>query len=398
MPAPGHAEGLPIVTAQDAVGRLRRREVGREQIPKLTDYRGALHNSRRVGNDSRLVTFFGFPADEVFERRNDPSTQIVAGDPCPFHCFPYIHHMLKPSHVMKETDIRAVDAVRDLLGDVPNVEVESVDYERHVGSAYHVDAWIGLSYPGGSYALVVDVKPNGAPRFVRSGVHQLESCVARLRQSGEANGGRCLVPMLVSPYLSPESRAICTDHDVAYLDLVGNARLAFGTVYIERAVADKPRSETRALRSIFTPKAAAILRVLLRKPDRAWRVADLAAQANASYGHVSNVRKALLGREWIEVRDDGAVLVQPDALLKTWRESYRRPAGRSITGYTHLHGRQFAARLRGKLNPRPERPRAVYSTHSAAQWLAPFSRSGAHTASREGSRQGLRRRASPRTA
>ena len=98
--------------------------------------------------------------------------------------------MLKPSHVMKETDIRAVDAVRDLLGDVPNVEVESVDHERHVGSAYHVDAWIGLSYPGGSYALVVDVKPNGAPRFVRSGVHQLESCVARLRQSGEANGGR----------------------------------------------------------------------------------------------------------------------------------------------------------------------------------------------------------------
>ena len=82
--------------------------------------------------------------------------------------------MLKPSHVMKETDIRAVDAVRDLLGDVPNVDVESVDHERHVGSAYHVDAWIGLSYPGGSYALVVDVKPNGAPRFVRSGVHQLE--------------------------------------------------------------------------------------------------------------------------------------------------------------------------------------------------------------------------------
>ena len=57
--------------------------------------------------------------------------------------------------------------------------------------------------------------------------------------------------MLVSPYLSPESRAICTDHDVAYLDLVGNARLAFDTVYIEHAVADKPRSETRALHSIF---------------------------------------------------------------------------------------------------------------------------------------------------
>ena len=277
--------------------------------------------------------------------------------------------MLKPSEKVKEMEVRAVDTVRALLGDVPSVEVESVEYERKVGHAYGVDGLIGLSYPGGTYALVVEVKSNGAPRFVRSGVYQLESCVARLRHSREANGGRRLIPMLVSPYLSPESRAICTDHDVAYLDLAGNVRLAFDTVYIERAVADKPRSETRALRSIFTPKAAAILRVLMRDPDRAWRVADLAAQANASYGHVSNVRKALLEREWLEDRDGGAALIQPDALLQTWRETYRRPAGHSITEYTHLHGRQLDERLRGKLNPYPERPRAIYSLHSAAQWL-----------------------------
>ena len=185
--------------------------------------------------------------------------------------------------------------------------------------------------------------------------------------------------MLVSPYLSPESRAICADHDVAYLDLVGNGRLAFDSVYIERAVAEKPTSETRALRSIFTPKAAAILRVLLRDPDRAWRVADLAAEASASYGHVSNVRKALIEREWLEVREDGAVLMHPEALLQTWRDSYRRPTGQSIAGYTHIHGRQLDERLRGKLNPYPERPRAIYSLHSAAQWLAPFGRDGTKT-------------------
>ena len=276
--------------------------------------------------------------------------------------------MLKRPETVKELEIRAVDAVRDLLGDVPSVAIESVEYERKVGAADGVDGLVGVTYPGGSYALVVEVKSNGAPRSVRSGVYQLEICVARLRQSGDANGarlafghvyieravadkprsGRHLIPILVSPYLSPQSRAICTDHDVAYLDLAGNARLAFGHVYIERAVADKPRSETRALRSIFTPKAAAVLRVLLRAPDRAWRVADLAAQANASYGHVSNVRKALLEREWLEVRDDGAVLIQPDALLQTWRENYRRPAGQSITGYTQFHGRQLDERLQGE--------------------------------------------------
>ena len=62
----------------------------------------------------------------------------------------------------------------------------------------------------------------------------------------------------------PESRSICLDHNVAYLDLYGNAHLAFGPVYIERSIPDRPKSEVRAQRSLFTPKAGAILRVLLR--------------------------------------------------------------------------------------------------------------------------------------
>ena len=287
--------------------------------------------------------------------------------------------MMKSSEIVKSLEIRAVNAVRDLLLDVPGVKVESVEHEPKFDRGHRMDGLLAFSHGGSNYALIVEVKSNGAPRFVRSGVYQLESCVARMRRSGEANSGRRLIPMLVSAYLSPESRAICLDHDTAYLDLVGNARLAFDTVYIDRAVAERPVSETRALRSIFTPKAAAILRVLLREPGRAWRVADLAAQARASYGHVSNVRKALLAREWIELGDDGVVLVQPDVLLQTWRESYRRPAGESVTGYTHLHGTQLDERLRGTLNPHPERPRALYALHSAAQWLAPFGRGATHT-------------------
>ena len=287
--------------------------------------------------------------------------------------------MMKIPDMMNRLEVRALDAVRDLLRDVPGMQIESVEYEQQIGRGNAVDGLVGFAHRSGAYMLVVEVRSNGAPRFVRSGVYQLESCVARLRQSGERNGGRRFIPMIVSPYLSPESRAICRDHDTAYLDLVGNTRLAFDTVYIERTVAEKPVSEARALRSLFSPKAAAILRVLLREPGRPWRVADLAAQARASYGHVSNVRKALLAHEWIEVGKNGVVLVQPHALLKTWRESYRRPAGESITGYTHLHGRQLDERLRGTLNPHPERPRAICAQHSAAQLLAPFGRSATHT-------------------
>ena len=275
--------------------------------------------------------------------------------------------------------ITAVNAARDLLDHVPHLDASSVRREQRLGSGRIIDGCIEFEHSDDTYALIIEVKSNGAPRFVRSAVYQLMGYLAHARQSGHGNSGRRLIPMLVSPYLSPESRSICIDHDVAYLDLVGNAHLAFDNVYIDRAVAGRPKSETRALRSIFTPKAAAILRVLLRDPARPWRVTDLAGAANASLGHVSNVRKALLAREWIEKRNSGVSLVQPDALLRTWRKEYRRPAGRYISGYTLFHGEQLSKQLLGNLNPEPRHPRAIYSSNSAAQWFAPFARGGIHS-------------------
>ena len=284
--------------------------------------------------------------------------------------------MVKPHRIEKPVESAAVDAVRLLLEHVPNIQIVAVRHEQHFESGHRLDARINLDHDGSRYALLVEIKPNGAPRFARSAVYQLESCIAHLHQCERQDNTRRFIPMLVSPYLSPESRSICLDHNVAYLDLYGNAHLAFGAVYIDRTVPDKPKSEVRAQRSLFTPKAGAILRVLLHDPARPWRVTDLAEAANASLGHVSNVRKALLNREWVEIRDDGLVLVQPDALLKSWSENYRQPAGRRISGYTVLHGGQLRNRLSGSLKPGPQPPRAICASNSAAEWIAPYVRGG----------------------
>ena len=284
--------------------------------------------------------------------------------------------MVKPRETEKTVESAAVGAVRALLEHVPNIRIIGVLHELQLESGHQIDARIDLGHDECRYALLMEIKSNGAPRFARSAVYQLESCIAHLHRSEHRNDTRQFIPMLVSPYLSPESRSICLDHNVAYLDLYGNAHLAFGPVYIERSVPDKPKSETRAQRSLFSPRAGAILRVLLRDPARAWRVTDLAEAANASLGHVSNVRKALLDREWVEIRDDGLVLVQPDALLKSWREIYRQPAGHHISGYTVLHGDQLRNRLSGSLNPGPQPPRAICSSNSAAEWIAPYVRGG----------------------
>ena len=79
------------------------------------------------------------------------------------------------------------------------------------------------------------------------------------------------------------------------------------------------------------------------------------------------------------VTADGLVLVQPDALLKTWRENYHQPAGHHSDGYTVLHGDQLRDRLSGSLNPVPRPPRAVCASNSATEWIAPYVRGGTHS-------------------
>ena len=285
---------------------------------------------------------------------------------------------------MKEVDIlnnlqtSGVNVVRNVLAQVPSIEVGSVERGLTVRPDYYIDARIFFSHGDVSYALIVEVIQNGAPRFVRSAIHLLKSCINHILQFEQGYVGPRLIPMIVSPYLSLESRSICRDHNVSFLDIVGNAHLSFENVYIERAVTEKPKSVTRALRSIFSPRAGAILRVLLSDPNRTWRVANLAEAANASFGHVSNVRKFLLEREWAENDKKGFKLIRPDSVLKTWRTNYRSPVGRYIDGYTHLHGEQLDIRLKGQLNSNPRRPLAIYSFHSAAQWVVPYGRDGTH--------------------
>ena len=98
-----------------------------------------------------------------------------------------------------------------------------------------------------------------------------------------------------------------------------------------------------------------------------------------SLGHVSNVGKALFAKEWIEKDANGIILVQPGALLRSWREEYRKPAGHHISGYTLFHGEQLTKQLSGRLNVEPQRPRAVFSVNSAAQWFAPFARGSTYS-------------------
>lgn len=185
-------------------------------------------------------------------------------------------------------------------------------------------------------------------------------------------------PIFIAPYISPAARQLCEEKNVGYLDLEGNARIAFGGVFIERLAGGKPAAEHRELKSLFSPKSAQVLRAMLREPGRAWRVTELSKASGVSLGHVSNVRTGLIDREWARTSGDGVVLSHPDALLDAWRDSYTAPSGERLRFYTPLHGSAFEEAARSALRSKGGSGHAVFASFTAAHWLAPYGRTGTH--------------------
>lgn len=263
---------------------------------------------------------------------------------------------------------KAAQVLSKTLEKPPSIAVEAIEREVPLSRRWCVDILARIRSAGHSYTLLCEIKRNGQPRHVRMASQYLCAQVLILNDPNA-------VPLLIAPYLSPASRAICEEYEVGFLDLMGNARIAFNGVFIERAVAAPPPSERRGLRSIFSPRAARILRIMLRDPRRPWRVSALADAAGVSLGHVSNVRRALLDREWVEQGTDGIVLSEPDMLLNTWRDSYTESKGLRLGYYTPLHGKLLDAAQR-VFRLSPDQGRAIFASFSAARWLAPYARTG----------------------
>jgi hypothetical protein len=206
----------------------------------------------------------------------------------------------------------AVEAVKKCLADVPFCQIESVAAPSSEDRG--IDVLIRISVPGGLRTIVIEAKRTGEPRIAREAVNGL----LRYRSAAPDK-----YAVLVAPYISPASATIATNDDVGYVDLAGNCRLVFDSVYISREGCPNPFAERRDLRSLYSPKAERVLRTLLDEPRRAWKVIDLAKAAGVSLGQVANVKKLLENREWVGRVADGIKLLRPAELLEEWGERYR---------------------------------------------------------------------------
>ena len=277
---------------------------------------------------------------------------------------------------MSYTDIEnekgALRQLREILERVPFLRnIQSFEEPRYVGRGLQPDFVLELEVGDQPWTLICEIKSNGQPRFARMAAYQLKDCIA------ESQVQRAY-PVLIAPFISETSAEICRKADVGFLDFAGNCYLSFGNIFIERKGEKTVSVEKRQHRSLFSPKSSRILKLMLRDPGRCWKVEELAEKADVSLGQVSNVRNALLDREWGNVEEAGVHLVQPDMILDAWRNSYIKRSVKRSSYYSLLHGKSFEDEVRNAFESNQNKTRAVFASYSAAQWLAPFARVGSH--------------------
>ncbi len=256
--------------------------------------------------------------------------------------------------------------LRSLLGRVPFLELESLKGEallsgNRAGAAKGPDWLADVRAKDERWTLVVECRRLGQPREVRTGVLQLEHVLQQLP------GNRRSYGVLVAPFISEESARLCEGAGVGYADLAGNARLSFGQVFIETRSAENPFRERREARSLFAPKAARLLRVLLQGPLHPWKVVELGRRSRVSLGWVSAVRKQLLEREWAAAQPGGLRVTKPGAILDAWAKADDWEKRTTTREYSLLSSdpTQLAEKLRDLLGEQP---------HAFTQWFASWLR------------------------
>jgi hypothetical protein len=217
------------------------------------------------------------------------------------------------------------------------------------------------------YLIVLEVKSAGQPRYARMAANQLQSIRANRKNVYGVFG---------APFISEESKKICQESGIGYLDLAGNCLLRFNDVYISVEGKPNPYPSTRPLKSIFATRSTRALRVLLCNPKRGWFVKDLAKEANISLGQASNLKKRLLEFEFInEIGNEKAAkfcLSNPEDLLDRWAENYSYRENR-IRNYYSLDD---VKAIEKKLSDYCETKqiRYAFTLTSGASLVAPFLR------------------------
>jgi hypothetical protein len=214
--------------------------------------------------------------------------------------------------MLKEADVskNGILTFRECLSVMPSLKIDSVvNLIDKEGPDYRVS----IQGEGFKQVIYIEIKPLGTPKSTREAANSL---LRRINNEPMTYG------VIVAPYISPKSAAICREAGIGYVDLSGNCYIVFQQVFISRENMGNQFPFKTSLSSMYSPKSERILRVLLSYPYQSWKAIDLAKEAQVSLGMITHVSKKLREEEWLKKTSAGFCLTQPEKLLEDWTNNY----------------------------------------------------------------------------
>lgn len=167
------------------------------------------------------------------------------------------------------------------------------------------------------HTLILEIKTVGQPKYARIAISQLKEMVSK---------GINYYGVFASIFISNETRRICQENNIGFIDIAGNCFFNFDNVFLSIEGKSNPFPNKRPLKTLFCSKSSRALRVLLCNPKNAWFVKDLSVEASISLGQASLVKKKLLEEELIDELEVNGLkkfkLVSPEKLLDKWAKNY----------------------------------------------------------------------------
>jgi len=198
------------------------------------------------------------------------------------------------------------------LSKIPFLKIIEIQYEYRESNV-QADLAVKIELPDRVMQLIAEVNGSGQPRLAREAVNQM------LRYKGIVSD---VYFIFIAPYISPNAAEICLSEGIGHLDLSGNCLLSFDKIFIQKEGYPNQFRKRRDLKSLYSPKAERILRVLLCNPGKDWKIKELADDSGVSLGQASNVKRILQDRELLSGERGKFSLKKPDSLLQEWAENY----------------------------------------------------------------------------
>ncbi len=217
------------------------------------------------------------------------------------------------------------------------------------------------------YTLIFEIKTAGQPRYARMAISQLKEIVSKNTN---------YYGVFASTFISNETRKICQENNIGFIDTAGNCFFNFDNVFLSIEGKSNPFPNKRPLRTLFYSKSSRALRVLLCNPEKTWFVKDLSTEADISLGQASLVKNKLLEEEFIEKLEvDGQKkfkLIKPEKLLFEWAKNYNYNKNNIKNYYTLDDAKTIESNITNYCNAK--KIKYSFTLTSGASLVAPFLR------------------------